>query len=341
MGPFNSAFIARPPLPPEVNVNYYELSLHCATGRNAATGGIGAPYDFAAVSLYIPQNQPGKNGEDRIGNISNALSIRDYYWTKIVTDSPLLLKATKEVHEMGVLGTETNASVQVVSEPGVRGAVQRLQLAIGLRKLGVKSISHWDISENLGRPNNDDLMLLKGEAWTYFVFDHMWNSSAWSIPVHGDTSDRADYAAMAMARPDEVMILVCSYNKSRNRTDPHDVEVLLPAGLAGKIGAQTVLASKLARATSVFEVVRDDLDKIGLLKPAFHAEKNEVSLVRNMTDAKGLEYVVDNGKRYEDVMADSRTLKSLPNVKVLETDGGFVVKVSEMETPSIYAILLR
>ncbi len=106
-GPFNAAG----GINSSYNVPIVELASHCATGTNDATGGIGAPFDFIPISLYLAN--PPQAQYSAAHRVDDALATFDAIQAEYPEPRPY------EIHGFGILTCEAGLST---SEPGACGA---------------------------------------------------------------------------------------------------------------------------------------------------------------------------------------------------------------------------
>jgi hypothetical protein len=119
------------------NVDTVKLAQHCATGKNYATGKIGSPLDFTAVSCYYRYRGVGEDGA--VIRVEDAdpeakADIKGDFWDAISAVHPRFKDIPREVHEWRFAGKRELA----------RGNAAVFHNVIRLRERGMDKLWQWN-----------------------------------------------------------------------------------------------------------------------------------------------------------------------------------------------------
>jgi len=322
-GPFNMAGSPKGP-----NVSFYALAEHCMNETNRATGKVGTPLDFAAVSVYTAPSL--LRAILRTTNPQFKAQQKIDFWNGLGEKWPRLADVSREVHEFGVLGNEFRVGG---GEPGARGAAWTFHVMMTLREGGLDRLWNWGTLEliNLGSKHR----LLNGIGWVFSVLEHTVGGETYSLrltlkPVVQDVTALSDdlRAITAFERPEKLarpgglfvksvavvkegrtFVITSAYHEDRFVTAPVDVTLKLPRGLLPTAKTPRVRYTALTRTGAAHYRIRQDLAAAGLLGAKLAAVPGLLSSVKAMGGRPAWGYVDRNWPKYERIIRDSLTLK--------------------------------
>ena len=324
-GPFNNAG----GISTNHNVRIVELAQHCVSGTNYATGAIGSPFDFFAISLYLAQtNQSTRSPAARANDAMTILNT-------VQAELPVPL----EVHEFGILTSESGLNTD---EPGARGAAWRFHVMMRLRELGLSRLYHWDMMDTFRSmvPKNILHKLLTGEGWLLTVLDRTAGGEAYVLNTSSPQTSGTEIKAVGVFGGERNWILAGIYNPDRLIHSPETVEIHLPESLLKMNTGDIVLWTSLNQTNSVHWIIRQDLEAEGFLNSAFTAVPEQLASVRlmttNTTTSPEQNFLGERIDKYQQTIIDSLTLK--PFAGTVTTNAGvisFTVTLTPPETAVI------
>lgn len=258
---FNSPFAGRLErlVPPE------KVFRHLTTGRNHATGEIGAPVDFIGISVYgvywmgRPFEHPEVPGA---GYDPSTLRLAAHMMKSWRNIHPRLKNLPIMVMEHGMLG---NKAAERGREPGAfGGAWTAMQYMIALEE-GISEIFHWQDFDVISGPTSE------GE----FRRDYIPTSSLWVksnlerlvgsrwVPVTIGNATHSDYLhALAFLDEDKTTLLLSGYNRERSLNGTARFRVRIPReSLPASAGDYRLKSSTLTRQNSPHERMAADLKR--------------------------------------------------------------------------------
>ncbi|MEW6360422.1 MAG: hypothetical protein AB1696_29095 [Planctomycetota bacterium] len=321
-GPFNLAGG-----PDEGNVRYYALADHCMTGRNHATGEMGSPMDFAAVSIYMAPVV--SKGILRTTNPDYKARTKVDFWTGLAARHSRLKDIPREVHEFGILGNEFKAGG---GEPGARGAAWEFHIMMNLREGGMERLWQWGVMEDVRTGKGHKLLV--GSGWLLSVLEQTVGGETYILSPRVEPAD-ADmqesecvkeiasyqrpeklaqpgemfYKSIAVVQERRAFLITSAYHEDRFVTRAAKVTVSVPKTLLAMDAAAKVRHVALTRTNSVHFRLRQDLAAAGLLAEEFQKVPGLLSSVRDMAGREGWSYVDRNWATYQTIIKDSLTLK--------------------------------
>ncbi|AKJ64484.1 GH39 family glycosyl hydrolase [Kiritimatiella glycovorans] len=336
----------------EGNVSIFDLAEHCANGTNRATGEIGAPFDFLARSFYYFSSNP-KPG--KFGNIHPDQRVPEFerLWETIEGIAPKHEGISREVHEYGPhLNTEGGV---YGLDTGARGAAQNLHTIAEMKEVGCDRLWHWGIFEWI----DGDHVLMQGHAWLYHVFERMRGGALYTVPVTASEDHGHTQKAMLSVKRDEAILVVANWNVDREKHESGELIVDLPGEvLPTRLKAAEQLVFN--RETSVYDVIRRDLEAAGLLSEKHREHRGEPATVVSeggytvmaADRAEGRTFVRKNWDRYLGMMKDSLTRVPFDGMAVVEEgapvwrqwfggDPGSTMVTFHAECPSVTVVVFR
>ena len=322
-GPFNAAGTAGKIA--GANVDYFALVDHCMSGRNDATGSIGSPLDFAAVSQYAAPSV--RDGKILTANPEHKAKIRGDFWDAVAERHPELRDVSREVHEFGILGTE----FRVGGELGARSAAWTFHCIVAMRERGLDRLWHWGATDEIRVGERHQL--LTGSGWLYAVLEHTVGGDTYVLtpraapagsnaesdelrviqsyqrPQRLSRTYKTMYKSIAVVQQKRTFVITSAYNEDRFVTRPATITVSLPKRLVRMDAATRVEQAALTRTNAVHYRIRQDLDAAGLLKEEFRLVPGLLGSVKAMGGRPAWRHVNDRWPRYERIIRESLTLE--------------------------------
>lgn len=293
--------------------------------------------DFVAHSLYYIPKPRG----NILANVHTAQRLPDYeaLWRQL----PMAPGTTVEFQEFGVLRNQAGLAT---GEPGARGAALHVADIFGLLAAGVDGLWHWQPFERLRLQGAGvDTQVLTGRGWLYLVLERFAGGQIYPLAVTAadapDTRFTAHYIETGGDDDARGLILVSAFSpdQARDSADPLRVTVELPAGLIPDPGNRRFAEVSLSQETAVFDLIRADLAREGLLKAEFAALPGQpVSGMRTMTDGAGRRYVAQHWPAYRAAIVD--TLTARPVTPAITPGGDGHRLTLDLPAPSVRAILV-
>ncbi len=352
-GPFNLAGS-----PDSGNVSYYALAAHCLNEPNRATGKVGTPLDFAAVSIYTSPSL--LRGILRTTNPAFKAQQKIDFWNDLGRRHPRLANVSREVHEFGILANEFKIGH---GEPGARGAAWMFHVMMCLREGGMDRLWNWGVFEriNLGHRHQ----ILRSNGWLFSILEHTVGGethvldpkvrpavqdvnalpedlraiAAYKRPEKLAKPGRLFVKSIAVVQGRRTLIITSAYHEDRFVTGPVDVTVALPANLAALRGAPRLRQTALTRTGAVHYRIRQDLAAAGLLDAKFAAVPGLLGSVKAMGGRAAWQYVDEHWPRYEAIMKDQLTLK--PFDGRVGADGQTLRITFRIAPPSVAVIVVE
>jgi len=316
------------------NISLFRLAEHQFDGATPIDGVPAAgTIDHVAASMHFLPRDNGSGtliGVDPAERVNNTIKA----FERLAAAHPELAdgQVPWEVHQFGVLTSELNdenGQTIATTEPGSRGAAQNLHALIEFKRQGVDSVWHWNVTEKVPVAGQE-IELLDGNGWVMAVLDHMRGGNAYVLDV--DTGGPADangpssnhvsdggtqYKTLASVSDDgdTGTLLLSSFNVDRYADDTQMVDIFLPKADFDLSQARLTYTA-LTQDTSLYDRIRQDLEREGLLDETFVDHPELVSTLAAMAGDSATErfparkYVADNWAMYEDLFTDSLTLKT-------------------------------
>jgi len=352
-GPFNLAGA-----PDTGNVRYYALADHCTKGTNYATGEIGAPLDFASVSIYMAPSVLRKIL--RTTDPDHKAHLKVDFWNGLAARDARFKDISREVHEFGILGNEFRVGG---GEPGARGAAWTFHIMFNLFEGGMDRMWHWGSME--GIPTGKRRQILQGTGWLFCILQHAVGGRVYALepsvkPREAGATASADRGLRAIAaykRPEKLarpcktfhksiavvkenrtFIITSAYNEDRFVTAKDRVTVAVPRDLVKMTEGADISCVELTRTNAVYFRLREDLKAAGLLKDEYKKIPGLLSSARGMGGREAWTYVDKNWSRYERIIRDSLTLKPFAGaVRPGQTQHYFTF---DMAPPAVMVIVI-
>ena len=282
---------------------------HFAMGTNYATGKVGSPVDFVAISSYGMYWMGGKFDHPdaaRYGYYPDTLGIHVDFLKRLRACSPRFAGIPLEIQEHGTL---FNKEDTISYEPGAFGAAwTAAQYAVGLEQ-GVSQIFHWQDFERIGNK-----VILFGSTWVRVMLEKMGGGEVW-IPGIANASENSFIKAFAVRNGNKLYLVVSCYNADRVSGD-EKVEMRLPAMKNMKIRQY-----QLSAETAPYDVMEHDLKASGLLK-------GEMNTLSTMAAPAGAAQVRANAGKYELLQTKSFNPEPFAGQVVLQQNGiGLILSV--------------
>jgi hypothetical protein len=344
IGPFNQASVGKPDEAGEVEAtdvpSLFTVARHCASGKNFATGGIGAPLDFLARSYYYVTKMPRPGVFSNVHPDERTPGFAET-WRRAMALSQRFAHLSREVQELGPsLVTEGGITGP---DTGARGAAQAFHTVVQLHEIGADRLWHWPLLEKISRTDPNQALLMS-QGWDYAVMDQMRGGEAYVVPVTGGAVHGNTQKALFSVLPDRAILMVSNWNVDRVKHDSDPLTVRLPASILPSIaGAPRMLS--FTEDNSVYDVLRRDLAQAGLLSVEEQKHRGAPATLligRHGAMAadpeKGRALVVQNWAKYEQLMRDSLTLKPFAGTVTPSADGTAVAFTAA--SPSVTVIVL-
>ncbi|QEW23943.1 Beta-xylosidase (plasmid) [Marinibacterium anthonyi] len=289
--------------------------------------------DFIAHSLYfIPKMQ-----QDVLTNVHMAQRLPDYeaLWRAL----PRAPGTTIEFQEFGVLRNQDGLAT---GEPGARGAALHVSDIFSMLVAGVDGLWHWQPFERLlVRGLGVDTQVLSGRGWLYLVLEHFAGGQIYPLSHAAPEAPDTEFTAHFIDTDADDLILVSTFNpdQARDSTDPRRVTVEVPKELIPNPDAVTFTQVSLSQDTAVYDRIRADLDREGLLKKDFAAAPGQPAAgIMAMGGARGRRYVAQNWDGYRDAI--TRSLKKQPVSPDITAGSDTYRFTLDIPAPSVLALVL-
>jgi hypothetical protein len=319
-----------------------KIMKHLASGRNHATGKIGSPVDFLAISLYYA---PAGNVIARAKNPKakrNILKAHSHESARTAARrlkplrdmSPRFKDVSLEIHEFGVLTSELyKASRLLKGNRGVREGAWVLQTYAVALDEGFRDVFSWPRRDNtLGK----DKPLQSGAGWLRSMLD-LGEGGAWYI-LDRKLATRNESSAMALAsvKKDAVYVFCSVYNLFRKNDADEALRIeldrsLLPFGAGKRVTVREYLQDE---GNNVIERIHRDLKKRSMIKAEF--DNGEVYSPRVYATLPGAIHLRKHAEEYVKLFADS--FDAGPFKGKVADKSGTVVLTRTVKTPSILVL---
>ncbi|MCF7817597.1 MAG: hypothetical protein K9M54_06925 [Kiritimatiellales bacterium] len=325
-GPFNQA--GGKDDPASLNVNILALAQHCVSGINHATGTVGTPFDFIAISDYIALPTHAHNPQAAAAGL-----ISFFNSVQALLPDPV----PWEAHEFGILTCESNLST---GEPGARGAAWYFHMMSRLREAGLARWYHWGVFDTF-RSNKGGLhKLLTSHGWLLAVLDRTVGGKAVVLEQGPPANPQTQARTLAVYGGGRDWILTGVFNPDRLSHTPETVTIRVPRNIISVDEGDRILWTSLNQTNAVHSMIRRDLEEAGMLNAAFAAVPEQLASIRTMTTNSTLsaeqEFLAARLPLYEQAIMDSLTLKPFPGT--VATNFGelvFTVTLTPPETAVI------
>ncbi|HUT36401.1 MAG TPA: hypothetical protein VNE39_23140 [Planctomycetota bacterium] len=246
------------------NVNTLKLAEHCATGKNYATGGIGGPLDFIAVSCYYRYRGVGEDGavvKSIDADPEAKADIKADFWDAISAIHPRFRDIPREVHEW-----------RCGADPLSRENAWVFHNVVRLRERGMDKLWRWD---------NDWIFSIFDQTVggdTYLLHPQIAPAPAGALPLGADAKDLealewigryrgpdrptkaypTQYKSITVKCRDRSFIMLSTYNIDPYCTTCDQITIPVPDRLLPAAGAKNVQYTGITR-TNTEEFLRDRL----------------------------------------------------------------------------------
>lgn len=302
-GPFNKAA--------GTNVDVLELARHCASGTNSATGAIGSPFDFFAISDYVAQTTHSHNPQT-----SSAADIS--YFQQVQAELPWTIPW--EVHEFGILKCESGLPTD---EPGARGAAWDFHVMSRYREAGLGQWYHWGGLDTF-RSADGLHKLLTSHGWFLAVLDRTAGGEAVVLEPEPTINPGTQIRTLVVYGGDRDWILTGAFNPDRTNHSPETVIIRVPRTLVPVDEGDRILWTSLNQTNAVHYMIRHDLETNGMLNAAFAAVPEQLASIRNMTTnstrSAEQDFLATRLTQYEQAIIDSLTLRPFPGTVATNQD---------------------
>jgi hypothetical protein len=271
---------------------------HCGSGTNYSSGQVGSFLDWQARSIYSHKTDTGQP------NIDPFLSAANLSGQMADLEERSGLPVPWEVHEFGFLENEYDLST---AEPGVYGAAWYFSFITQLYAGGFDAIQHWGVTETVGSSK-----LLFGQGWVMMVLDHLRGGEFYMLDAPPDSVAGTKYSAFAVDCGDKKYVMLSAFNTNRTVRDVRSVTLNIPRDLMSIADTSKLRSAELNMETSVFDVIRDDLDAAGLLDAPWSDYADIVSTAGSMGGIDAKNYIAVNWSTYQNCIEDSLTLGTFP-----------------------------
>ncbi|MAY47194.1 MAG: hypothetical protein CML65_18320 [Rhodobacteraceae bacterium] len=289
--------------------------------------------DFVAHSLYyIPQ----RGGHDGFGNTypSQRLPAYQKMWATlpVAPDTPI------EFQEFGVL---RNADGARTSQPGARGAARHAADIFALLAAGVNGLWHWSPFERLRVAREKvDTQVLNGRGWLYLVLEHFLGGTIYDVsPPPGSEADPV-YSAHYIDTEDAGALVVSAFNldQAQDSATPHAVTITVPKELLPDPSTARFERVSLSQDNAVYDRIRADLAREGLLNKAFAGKPGQpVGDINGMGGFAARRYVAQHWEDYRTSIIDSLTRKPI-TPKITEEAEAYRITL-QIPAPSVFVLL--
>ena len=316
-----------------------EVMKHLASGKNYATGKIGSPVDFLAISLYYAPSgavfskvKDAKARRDMWDYNSHESARLSGYKLKSYRDlSPRFKDVSLEIHEFGVLSSELyTGSGPRKGNRGVREGAWVHQTYITALDEGFTDIFSWPRWDgSFGR----DKPLLSGSAWLRSMLD-LGEGGDWYILDRAlATKNESSAMALASVKKDAAYVFSSVYNLYRKNDADEELRTeldraLLPFGSKKRLAVKEYYQDK---GNNVIEQVHRDLKAKGMIKKEF--DNGEVYAPRIHSTPAGRIYLKQQADKYTRIFVDSYNAR--PFEGKIEDKGGKVIITRKVKTPSL------
>lgn len=255
---------------------------------------------YVAHSLYyIPKARKGSA-------INTYPAQRLPAFEKLWDQLPMAPGTTIEFQEFGVL---RNLYDQSTSEPGARGAALHVADLFAMLAAGVDAMWHWTAFERLIVAGEGvRTQVLYGRGWLYLVLRPVLGGTIYPVsPAPGGPEDplvSAHY--IDTDGTDALVVSTFHLNQARDGTTPFDLTIELPRELLPGPQARFSAVS-LSQETAVFDLIRADFAREGVLSADYEGAGQPVATIAQMGGQPGRRYVAQNWPRYEAAIVDTLT----------------------------------
>ncbi|MBT3381979.1 MAG: hypothetical protein HN742_25715 [Lentisphaerae bacterium] len=321
-------------------INYRHIAEYCVEQD--------LPFDFVAHSLYyvplfgyrspLAGIDPVRD-HDKVSNCDPDEKTRYYtdFWNDLRSLHPRFRDVPYEMHEYGTLTNELGLPGH---DSEARFAAQHFHTIVNLLEGGLTGMDHWGLLK--GFPYHREFQCLNGLGWLFMVFDHLAGGDAYGVPLPDSSTVNTRYRCLAVALPDEVVLVLSAFNIYRHIHVPESVTVQLPDCL-GPVAPETAQIASLSDANSPTKAFRDDLARANLLPDdyALHPDVMPFAPRKELvTDpAAATDLAKRNADRYEQMLRSSLTLA--PFDGVLREDGGATELELRLRPPEVAVMVVR
>jgi hypothetical protein len=270
---------------------------HFAGGTNYATGEIGSPVDFIAVSSYGMYWMGGVFDHPDAaahGYSPDVLRVHADFLKRLRALSPRFAGIPVEIQEHGTLFNKEEVSSP---EPGSFGGAWTASQYITGMEEGVSQVFHWAEFDRVAGK-----ILLYSHAWVRVMFEKMVGGEMW-VPAVETAADDAFLNLLAVRKDNSLYLLLSCYSPERADRPDEAVQISLPAVVTGK----AIRRLQLSFATSPFDQIARDLDEAGEFT-------GSVGSIPAMMTPAGRAIVAANAPKYIAMQDDSLAWTSCDEV---------------------------
>lgn len=342
-GPYN---LAGSPNGENGTLSYMELAAYCVSNS--------LPLDFAAVSIYSAPSV--LRGILRTTNPRFKAQQKVEFWDALAALDDSFKGCSREVQEFGIMENEFKVGY---GEPGARGAAWYFDMMMTLLEGGMDRFWVWDVFDFIPHSRRD--YLLNGVGWLLSVLEESAGGEVSILKPQVIAKSGAPLPAvlqeveaferdepllnpgrlftpsLMVEQRDRMFLLTSMFHEDRFVCTPHTVTLEIPDLWGGNIPA--VQQTMLARTNSVHWLVRQSIDRAGLLKPEFSAVPGQLGQVIRMGGHAARLHVGREWPKYERCMKDLLILKPFDG-DVQRKDGRVQISF-EAAPPSIMVIVIQ
>lgn len=289
------------------NVSAIELAHFTTNGPFTRDKVDRLPWDVLSSSFYFI----GSRLEDgTLGNMNPRVKsnewLKSYQAVHKALGEPADL--SWEIHEFGTI-LDANKLPEYWS--GARVGAQLMLAMMYLYEGGVDQFYMWDTFEDV-QPGKGEKYLLNSLGWLLTVLDHSRGGDLFSLDTWLPESQReygVDHHAWAVTKDNKIYVYAVAFDEERTHRDRVTFNISLPHSLFAIPDKAVVQEARLTRTTSVYDQIRDDLDKEGLLQNRYIGHPDTIGWLQHIATMPGRNYVAERFDHYAAQVVDSLTLQ--------------------------------
>jgi len=319
-----------------------DVMKHLATGKNYATGKIGSPVDFLAISHYYSPSGPvfaeRKTEADKrmLLDVDSHEDIRvsAYKLKSYRALSPRFKDVSLEIHEFGVLSSELYKESRIFkANAGVREAAWVHQAYITALDEGFSDIFFWrGIDYSCGK----DKPVLHGSGWLRSMLD-LGEGGEWYILDRVlATKNESSAMALVSVKKDAAYIFSSVYNLYRKNDADEVFSIELDRSLLPFAGSKPLAVREYYqnKGNNIIEQIYQNLKKEGMIKKEF--DNGEIYKPSVLSTPSGKCRIAFQSDKFVKMFTDS--FDAQPFKGKIEDKSGKVIITRKVTTPSLLVL---